>query len=124
QPLDVGPRRKSVDCERSFLFFGVEVWLSDGCAKRRGHHGNFYEFIESLPAKKLIDAIGKFFRGRAIDDLLRRRREDKLFCGIGKRIVRDERSNVPQLRSVRLQEFTPRGNTVKNVCNADGGSCG
>jgi len=44
---------------------------------------DFDQFIERLAAEELIDAVGKFIGGRAIDDGLRRSGQDKLFVGIG-----------------------------------------
>ena len=41
-------------------------------------------------AEELVDAIGKALDRRTVDDLLRRRCEDELFAGIGKRVVGDE----------------------------------
>ncbi len=98
--LDFGPRGESADGERGFFFFGVERGFGDGGAKRRGGGRNFDEFVERLAAEKLIDAVGEFFGGRAIDDRLGGRGEDELFVGIGEGVVRDERSDVAEFGRV------------------------
>ena len=46
-----------------------------------------------------------------------------MLAGVGQRVVRDERSDVPQLGGVRLQEFPARRHAIKNIRNAKGGSC-
>ena len=61
---------------------------------------NFDKFLERLPAKELIDAVGQFFRGRTVDDFLRRRGQNELLRGIRQRVVRDQRSDVAQFGRV------------------------
>src|SRR4029077_5494717 len=98
--LDFGTRREATDGERGLLFFGFERGLGDGGAERRGDGRKFDEFVESLAAKELIDAVGKFFGRRAIDDGLCGRGEDELLIGISEGVVRDKRCDVAELRSV------------------------
>ncbi len=86
--------------------------------------GNFHQFIERLAAEKLIDAVGKFIGGRAIDDGLRRSGENELFVRIGQRVMGDQRSDVAKFGGVRFQEFAPRGNGVKKIRDAERGARG
>src|SRR5207302_7922497 len=102
----------------------LEWRLSDGRAERSRNRWNFDQLFQRLPSEELIHAVGQLFRGRTVNDLLRWSCENKLFAGIRERVVRDQRSDVAQLRGVRLEEFSARWDTIKNVGDADGRSHG
>ena len=118
-PLHLGARREAGHREGRFFFFRIKLRLGDGRAKRRGNRGNLHQLLQRLPSKELIHAGSRLFRWRAVDDLLRRRRQDELFAGIRQRIVRDQRCDVAELGCVGLQEFPARRHAIKNVGNAD-----
>src|SRR5436309_14183610 len=75
--LDFRTRGETGDGKGGFLFFGVKRRFGDGRTKWRGECGDFDQFVERLAAEELIDAVGKFFRGRAVNDGLRGRSEDE-----------------------------------------------
>src|SRR2546430_444025 len=74
------------------------------------------------------------FRGRAawrrkrcwgaLCDRVRGCGEDKLLAGIGERVVGDQRGDVAQLGGFRFEEFAARGDGIKEIGDADGGSWG
>src|SRR5437899_12826891 len=90
EPLRFRTLRKAGYRERGFYLLLFEFRLCDGSSKGRGYRRNFYQLIERLLAKKLIDAVGQLFRRCAVDDLLRRSCQNKLLCGIRQGVVRDE----------------------------------
>ena len=119
-PLYVWARRKSTYRQRCFFFLRLECWLGDGRAEGSRNRWNFDQLFQRLPSEELIHAVGQLFRGRTVNDFLCRRRENKLLRWIRQRVMRDQRSDVAQLRGVRLEKFPARGNTVKNVGDVDG----
>ena len=121
-PLYVWARRKSTYRQRCFFFLRLECWLGDGRAEGSRNRWNFDQLFQRLPSEELIHAVGQLFRGRTVNDFLCRRRENKLLRWIRQRVMRDQRSDVAQLRGVRLEKFPARGNTVKNVGDVDGRS--
>src|SRR5258708_14626350 len=95
------------------------VGVREGRAEWRRDWGNLDQVFERLPSEELINAVGQLFRGRTVNNFLRRRREKELLAGIRQRVVRDQRSDVAQLRGVRLEKFSARGNAIKNVGDAN-----
>src|SRR5207302_6242354 len=118
-PLDVRPRGKSADGQRSFFFSRLELGLGDGGAEGRGGRGDFHQLFQCLTSEKLIHAVGQLFRGRAIDDFLCRGAQNELLRWIRQGVVRDQRSDVAQLRCIGLEKFSARWNAIKNVGDAD-----
>ena len=101
-----------------------EFRLRDGRSEGRRNGENFHQLFQCLPSEELIDAVGQLLRWRTVNDFLGRGRKNELFAGIRERVVRDQRSDVAQLRGVRLEEFSARWDTIKNVGDADGRSHG
>src|SRR5262252_837284 len=122
--LDFGSRSKTSDGERGLFLFGFEGRLGNCRAKGRRENGNFNEFIERLSAEKLIDAIGEFFRGRAVNDGLRGRSEDELLVRIGQRVVCNQRSDVAEFGCVGLQKLAASRNGEKQIGHTNGRTCG
>src|SRR5260370_14538533 len=75
--------------------------------------------FKRLPSEELRAAVGQLFRGRTVNDLLRWRGKNELLARIRQCVVRDQRSDVAQLGSVGLEEFSARGDTIKNIGDAD-----
>src|SRR5260370_15067131 len=75
--------------------------------------------FKRLPSEELMQAVGQLFRGRTVNDFLRWRGKNELLARIRQRVVRDQRSDVAQLGSVALEEFSPRADTIKNIGTAD-----
>ena len=117
--LHFGARCETVDADARAFFVRFEFGFGDGGAKSGGGRWNFDEFVERLLAEELVDAIGEAFDGRAVDDLLRRRRENELLAGIGERVVRDERSDVAKLGGFGFQKFAASRNGVEKIGDAD-----
>jgi len=118
-PLNIRTRRKSTHGQRSLFLSRLEFRLGDRRAKGRGNRGNFDKLFQSLPSKELIHAVGQLFRWRTVDNFLRRRDEDKLLRRIRQRVMCNQRSDVAQLCSIRLEKFSARRNAIENVCHAD-----
>ncbi len=121
--LNVRPRCESTDCEGSLFFPRLQFRLGDRRAKGGRNGGDFHQLFERLPSEELIDAVGQLFRWRTVDNFLRRRDEDKLLRRIRQRVMCNQRSDVAQLCSIRLEKFSARRNTVENVGDADRRSC-
>ena len=117
--LHFGPRSESAHDKFRGALFAREFRFGDRRAHGRANRQKFKQIVERLPTEKLVDALGHRLDGRRVNDFLRRRLQHELFVGMRERVMRDERSDVPEFRRLRLQEIAPRRHAVKKIGHAD-----
>ena len=112
-------RRKTRHPNRRRFFVRFDRWLGDRRVNRRFRLWNLHQLFERLPSENLVHPVRQFFHRRAIQDFLRGSLQQKLPVRMRQRVMRDQRSDMPQLGRFRFQEFPPRRHRVENIGHAD-----